>query len=101
MADRRLKRAQQLGEQNFARWQICQLLDLVAIEDAPFDETAHHLELQPRGADELVDEPWREAEVVIPERDRDRALELRLEGLVAGSVRCASRQRVLHHAVLD
>jgi hypothetical protein len=59
LCDGRLKRAQQLGEEHFAGRQIRQLLDLVSIDYATFDDTANHVDLQSGRPDELVDEPRR------------------------------------------
>jgi len=70
-------------------------------KNSAFDKAALDIELQPRGPHEFVDELRRQAQVVVTERDRDRAFELRLQVGHAGRVRRAAGERVLDDAVFD
>src|SRR5207249_5912451 len=87
-------------DEGFTRRQVGQLLDLVGREDAALDEAAFDVELEPRRAQPFVDQLRRRAQVVVPERDRDRSLQLRLESWHPRGLGGAAGQSVLDDAVL-
>src|SRR5438045_2868607 len=101
LANGRVNGAQTLGYECLAGRQVGQLLDLLRREDPALDEPTLDVELQPRRADELVDQLRGKTQVVVAKRDGDRAFELGLQRGHTGGFRGAPGQRVLHDAVLD
>src|SRR5919198_2568448 len=102
LADGALQRAQELCQEHLAGRQVADLPHLGGVEHLALDDTALDVEPEPCLPRELVDHADRRAELLVAERDRDRAHEELLERVVLP--RLGDRppgQRVLDHAVLD